>query len=135
MYKPTKTQFIDWLKAKKPGQHVGHSISYYGCPIARFATEMQDDVHMASVGGFLSLYEKVRGTRQRMTKDEIIKYFSHSRYGVVHDDGRFEVFPPSISAPEHLKGRQRYFGGDHDAELVKAALFLSSPHSDGEADE
>ncbi len=63
MYKPTKTQFIDWLKSKRPGQHVGHSISYYGCPIARFITEMQDDVHMASVGGFLSLYE-LRGSGQ-----------------------------------------------------------------------
>ena len=61
-----------------------------------------------------------------MTAEQIIQQFSKPRFGVVHDDGRFEDLTRVRDYGAHpLADRARWIGGRQEAELVRAVLRLA----------
>lgn len=70
-----------------------------------------------------------KATQQPTTAEIAIKAFETPRFGIIHDDGRFEeVRDGTTKWHSHPKAHDaRWIGGHHDAQLVRAVLALIPP--------
>lgn len=65
-----------------------------------------------------------------MTAEAMLQPWAHSRFGVFHEDGRFEELPPDDPVGErHPRGHTaRWVGGPSDLQLLHAALLALWPN-------
>ena len=65
-----------------------------------------------------------------MTAEALIQPWAEARFGVFHEDGRFEELPPDDPVGEnHPRGHTaRWVGGLRDLELLHAALLALRPN-------
>lgn len=59
---------------------------------------------------------------KREERERLVAPWARSRFGVFHDDGRFEELTDAEAETHALGGRARCVGGAHDAQLVRCAL-------------
>jgi hypothetical protein len=91
---PSKRTFTNWLKGKKPSQHVGTPGSCSTCPVAMFFNERGFDVHVS--GDSVRSYPDIKlGFRERREVPEWLRRFitgvDNSHTGVITAERALEI--------------------------------------------